>query len=186
MADYITVNMERITEHVSRETTGWRYVADEKVSALMTKTASWRDWRNYRLAFGAQASLEGALRQLKWARPILVGGYDPTMQEFFADVSLRDGESYYLLISRLDFGLRNLENRNGYSAKFEAYYMYRLRDLYPLKPAKDEHAMKDAPPRVPPGDSAFKKRMSDDSAQRPGSGGTGGMQALLHRMTALG
>jgi len=181
----IYVNMERITEHAVQETTGWTYVADEKISALMTKTPSWWNWRQYRLAYGAQARMFGALRQLKWARPILEGGYDPTMKEFFADVSLRDGESYYLLISRLDLNLRNLNLRTGYYVKFEQDHMYRLRALYPHKPPQNEHAMKDAPERVPPDDSAFKKRISDDSAQRPREGGTGGMQALLQRMTAL-
>ena len=104
MADNIFVNMERITEDVVVETTGWLYVPDEKVSTLMTKTPSWWNWRSYRLAYGAQARMWGALRQLRWARPILKNGngYDPTVKELFQDVILRDGESYYLLISRLD------------------------------------------------------------------------------------
>ena len=192
MADNIFVNMERITEDVVVETTGWLYVPDEKVSTLMTKTPSWWNWKSYRLAYGAQARMWGALRQLRWARPILKNGngYDPTVQELFHDVILRDGESYYLLISKLDVALKSLTNRpkagqHNYYAKFEEDQMYRLRDLYPLKPPQNEHAMKDAPERVSPDDSAFNKRIADDSAQRPGEGGAGGMAALLQRMTAL-
>jgi len=192
MDDNIFVNMERITENIVVETTGWLYVPEEKVSVLMTKTPSWWNWRSYRLAYGAQARMMGALRQLRWAPEILKNGngYDPTMEELFRDVILRDGESYYLLISRLHVAMKSLTNRHtpgqhNYYAKWEEDQMYRLRDLYPLKPPQNEHAMKDAPERVSPDDSAFKKRIAYDSAQRPEEDGAGGMAALLQRMTAL-
>jgi hypothetical protein len=196
MDDNIFVNMERITENIVVETTGWLYVPEEKVSVLMTKTPSWWNWRSYRLAYGAQARMMGALRQLRWAPEILKNGngYDPTMKELFRDVILRDGESYYLLISRLHVAMKSLTNRHkpgqhNYYASREEDQMYRLRDLYPLKPPQNEHAMKDAPERVPPDDRpddrAFRKRIAKDSAQQSGEGGAGGMAALLQRMTAL-
>jgi hypothetical protein len=145
MTDRIYVNMERITVNGISETTGWPYAVGENVSALLDKPGTWFFWREYRLAYGVQGRGRAPPTQLQWTRKIS-REYDPTMQEFFTGVSLGEGETYYLLISKLDPGLRNL-NRSYWHEKEE---MWRLRALYPLKPAGNEHAMKDVKPRVVP------------------------------------
>ena len=150
MDDDVFVNMERHTVNGIPETTCSLYTAEEKLSALMENTPTWWDWRNHRLAYGAQRRRDEPT-QLKWAPRRIGGAYEPSLGEFFKDVTLGEGEDYYLLITKLDVGLRDLHNRlNEYSSPWEKDLMWRFRALYPLKPAGNEHAMKGVKPRVAP------------------------------------
>jgi hypothetical protein len=150
MDDDVFVNMERHSVNGISETTCSLYTAEEKLSALMENTPTWWDWRNHRLAYGAQRRRDEPT-QLKWAPRPIGGAYEPSLGEFFKDVTLGEGESYYLLITQIDVGLRDLHNRlNEYSSHWEKDLMWRFRALYPLKPAGNEHAMKGVKPRVAP------------------------------------
>jgi hypothetical protein len=146
----VYVNMERHTVNALVETTGWPYVWQEKLSALMDKTGTWWDWRNHRLAYGAQRRGDDPT-QLKWAPRPIGGAYEPSLGEFFKDVTLCEGEDYYLLITKIDGGLRDLHNRlNRHTSPWEKELLWKFRALYPLKPAGNEHAMKGVKPRVAP------------------------------------
>jgi hypothetical protein len=206
----VYVNMERDTVNAIVETTGWPYTAEEKLSALMNKTPSWWDWGNYRLAYGAQRNRDDPT-QLKWAPRPIGGAYEPSLGEFFKDVTLGEGEDYYLLITKIDVGLRDLHNRLHEDSSFhEKELMWRLRALYPVKPVGNEHAMKGVKPRVardgeggasdaPDTEGwasrrraadteggASRRRAADTEGGASRKRGTGKMDALLEQLKFIG
>ena len=124
MSAHVDVNMWRVTPEGDVETTGWAYDPEETVFALMNKTKSWWDWRNYRLAYGA-GRLFSSPRLVQWAQISIADYTTMTMREFFADVTLADGEGYFLMISKLVDGLSHTQNRTRSA----------LRALYPLEAA---------------------------------------------------
>ena len=95
----VHVNMEKVEKNGMISTTGWWYVAEQKVSELLTKT--WYGWENYRLTFGVQKGLNASTR-LKWFTPKLSIEYDPSLKEWFETKFFNEGENYFLLISILN------------------------------------------------------------------------------------
>jgi hypothetical protein len=128
MSEQIDVNMWRVTANGDVETTGWPYRPGETVFELMSKTASWHDWRNYRLAYGAQGGqLFSPPRQVQWASISIEDNPTTTMQALFSGVQLDVGESYFLMISRLVDGGTSRQNE-------------RKRDLSALYPLETHNA----------------------------------------------
>jgi hypothetical protein len=122
--------MEKVTgiAHISQ--TEWNYDPTEKVSELLQKTAGFLDWRNYRLAYGVQVDIRDFPLKLKWATPLSVQ-YDPSCEQLFNGIHLDQGQNYFLLISRLAAGLRDLSIRNHPdSVSNFQYCLSRYWDLY--------------------------------------------------------
>ena len=100
------VVMWRVEESGNVESTGWEYRADETVYALMEKTASWWDWRNYKLAYGKTRRLFSAPTQVQWASEMSEEDLKGmTMGVLFAGVEKEDDERYFLMISNLKEGV---------------------------------------------------------------------------------
>jgi hypothetical protein len=133
MADLVQVNMWRVTAEGDVESTGWPYDPEETLFALFNKTDSWWDWKNYRLAYGA-GRLFSPPRLPQWAHLSIAENPTITMRQFFADVTLADGEGYFLMISRLgdDGTPRQTQLRSE------------LRVLYPLEEANAHVHAQDA------------------------------------------
>ena len=70
-------------------------------------TEWFQEWRTYRVAYGVQKKWNNPTR-LQWAEQITLD-YDPTIEELFRDITLEEGECYFLLISKLDVNNRNIE-----------------------------------------------------------------------------
>jgi hypothetical protein len=124
------IRMEKVTgiAHISQ--TEWNYDPTEKVSELLTKTSGFHDWRNYRLAYGVQVEIRDFPLKLKWATPLSVQ-YDPSCEQLFNGIHLDQGQNYFLLISRLAAGLRDLSIRNHPdSVSNFQYCLSRYWDLY--------------------------------------------------------
>ena len=134
MPERVQVNMWRVTEEGDTESTGWAYDPEETVFALMKKTVSWWDWKNYRLAYGAQSRLFSQPRLVQWAQISIEDNPTINMRDFFADVTLADGESYFLMISRLGDGHSNRQNQ----------MRRELSVLYPLEETKTNVHAQDA------------------------------------------
>ena len=124
MSARVHVNMWRVESDGDLETTGWSYEPEETVFALIKKTVSWWDWKNYRLAYGA-GRLFSSPRLVQWAQISIADHTPMTMKQFFADVTLADGEGYFLMISKLGGGLSHTQTRTRSA----------LRALYPLEAA---------------------------------------------------
>jgi hypothetical protein len=122
------VNMWRVMANGDVESTGWTYRPDETVCVLMEKTASWRDWRQYKLAYGASRRLFCAPTRVQWADTVSIEQIETmSMRDWFAGVALEDGESRFLMISKL--GDDGTERQNE-----------RRRDLCALYPLEADHA----------------------------------------------
>ena len=118
--------------------TGCCYTMGDKVSSILNWM--WGDgsmpnngWRAYRLAYGVQKSIRSP-RQLRWVD--ISPPQDPTMQELFKDISFKEGEVYYLVISLLDVNNRYIE---GYETQIESAVFW-LQGLYM------HHAVRQAAP----------------------------------------
>jgi hypothetical protein len=126
------VIMWRILENGMKETTGWPCTTTETVYSLMNRTPSWRDWRNYRLAYGASRKTDSPPTRLQWVdEGTLALIATVTIQSLFAGV-VREGEEPFLLISKLgddgtDEGTRRQNERRS-----------ELRALYPF-PATEKY-----------------------------------------------
>jgi len=105
------VNMEYISQYGIITATAWQYDPSVKISALLQKTFPRWNSPDCRLAYGVQSKERGPLRELKWATPLSLE-YDPNSQEFFKDIHLTFGESYFLLSSHLALGLKNIAIRD--------------------------------------------------------------------------
>ncbi len=102
MSIHEEVVMWRVEENGDVESTGWMYRADESVYALMEKTASWWNWRTYKLAYGKTRRLFSAPTQVQWAREMSEEDLKGmTMGDLFAGVEKEDDERYFLMISKL-------------------------------------------------------------------------------------
>ena len=121
----MALNMEKISAHGLHTATGWGSVdPTEKVSAIYDRTVWWGGWRAYRHAYGIQKGRK-KLIGLKWT-PAFTPEYDPTVQELFKDITLKEGESYFSLFSKLDVKLR-------YDARYSRdieWAVHRFQDLY--------------------------------------------------------
>ena len=119
------LHMEKISAHALHTTTGWGSVdPTEKVSAIYDRTVWWGGWRAYRHAYGIQKGRDKPIG-LKWT-PAFTPEYDPTVQELFKDITLKEGESYFSLFSKLDVKLR-------YDARYSRdieWAVHRFQDLY--------------------------------------------------------
>ena len=95
------VNMERLTADGILAVTGWGGVSPtEKVSALFDRTGFFHDWRTYTVAYGRQRGWDKPTELYR--APPITGQNNYTMQELFANITLEEGESYFLLISKFD------------------------------------------------------------------------------------
>ena len=141
------VNMERVDPFGILANTGWNNVSvTQKVSVLCDKTGGWSAWRNYRLAYGVQIKdgiTDRKPTKLKWVGKTIPTEYDPTIEELFKDITLKNGESYYLLFSRLDVKNRFQE---AYRILVEAA-LYRFQDLYMHMPVREDARVDDDPVR---------------------------------------
>jgi hypothetical protein len=101
------VVMWRVEENGDVESTGWVYRADETVYELIEKTASWWDWKNYKLAYGkTRRRLFSAPTKVQWAREMSEEDLKGmTMGVLFAGVEKEDDEWYFLMISKLKEGV---------------------------------------------------------------------------------
>jgi hypothetical protein len=100
------VVMWRVEENGDVESTGWVNRADETVYALMEKTASWWDWKNYKLAYGKTRRLFSAPTKVQWAREMSESDLkDTKMGDLFAGVEKENNEMYFLMISKLKEGV---------------------------------------------------------------------------------
>ena len=97
----VYVNMEKVGMEGVITNTGWPYVPDQTVAELLTKTWGVR-WSTYRLAYGVQNGILAAPTELEWVTPALSANYNPSLKDLFRGKSLKEGENYYLLISRLE------------------------------------------------------------------------------------
>ena len=141
------VNMERVDAFGILANTGWNNVSvTQKVSVLCDKTGGWSAWRNYRLAYGVHSKdgiTDRKPTKLKWVGKTIPTEYDPTIEELFKDITLKNGESYYLLFSRLDVKNRFQE---AYRILVEAA-LYRFQDLYMHMPVREDARADDDPMR---------------------------------------
>jgi hypothetical protein len=72
----------------------------------MEKTASWWDWKNYKLAYGKTRRQFSAPTQVEWASEMSEDDLkDMTMGVLFARVQKEEDESYFLMISKLEEGV---------------------------------------------------------------------------------
>ncbi len=121
------VNTEKIGRTGVITSTGCRYSMRDKVSSILNRM--WGDgsrpngWKTYRLAYGVQ-KLTGKPTRLK--RVDLSPPYDPTMEELFNNISLKEGDRYYLVISILDVNNRYDKNYK----KDVKGVVYWLQELY--------------------------------------------------------
>ena len=132
------VNMERVDPFGILANTGWNNVSvTQKVSVLCDNTGGWRHWRTYRLAYGVQIENRKPTK-LKWVAKQITAKYDPTIEELFEGITLENGESYYLLISKLDVNNR-LQDQAEDKERVETA-LIRFQDLYmhmPVRGASD-------------------------------------------------
>ena len=137
MADANTVSVKRQTllvktEKVGRKgdirhTSGW-YHAGQKVSAILDEQWGPGQWGPDQLGYGVMRydrRLPPA--KLQWAVQINKPWNDPTMQELFASVPLKEHECYYLVISKLDLKIQLREADDREEVEESVYW---LRDLY--------------------------------------------------------
>jgi hypothetical protein len=129
--------IEKVSQYANIRQQLWTYNPTEKVSELMQRM--YPDWRNYRLAYGVYTSKIDKPLQLKWATPLSTQ-YDPSCGQLFSGIHLAQGQAYYLLISQLAAGLRDLSIRDhpDSSSNFQSC-LSRYGDLYkppaPTRPA---------------------------------------------------
>ena len=125
-----SVNMEKLNAWGLQTRTGWGHInPTEKVSHLFDRSGGWGDWRHYRLAYGVQKGRANPT-QLKWALEF-TPEYDPTIKELFRGITLKEGECYFTLSSRLDVKNRDVEACKRYVEDA----LYRFQDLYMHMPA---------------------------------------------------
>jgi hypothetical protein len=120
--------------------TGYDSVAvAEKVSALLDRTNGFLGCRTGRLAYGVQEHRKPPT-QLQWADKPLSAEYDPSIQELFAGVSLKHGDEYYLLVSKLDVKISHQPvvqyTDEWYRQERIKEMVYRFRELYVSKATK--------------------------------------------------
>ncbi len=118
-----TVGLKGAITHKS----GW-YHAGQKVSAILDAQWGPGQWGPDQLGYGVMRydrRLPPA--KLQWAVQINKPWNDPTMQELFTSVPLKEGECYYLVISKLDVKTQWIDADD--KAEVE-HCVYWLRDLY--------------------------------------------------------
>lgn len=97
-----SVDSEGVIKYIAKP-----YDGDKRVEALLTETwgaDTWNGWQSngYRLGYGVLYSAISDPRMLQWVEPVLSNEYNPTFHELFQNITLRQGEAYYLLISKLN------------------------------------------------------------------------------------
>jgi hypothetical protein len=107
------------------------------------------EWAEYRLAYGvfvlkhnSVGDSHSKLFALQWVdRRLSPPEYDPSLRELFEHTPVRQGQRYFLLMSRLEEGLRTLMRRDhpGNSPSF-VHCLERYAPLYasfraPVQPA---------------------------------------------------
>ena len=115
-----------------------------KISVVYDMAIGWSGWRTYRHAIGVSKNM-GKPSGLRWT-PAFSEEYDPTIQELFQGIILKEDEDYFSLISRLDVNLRH----NTGNTRDIAAAVYRYQDLY-------MHL-----PRIPPSEGAAVTEQHDD------------------------
>ena len=130
VSETYSMNMEKLNAWGLQTRTGWGHInPTEKVSHLFDRSDWWGGWRHYRLAYGVQKG-RAKPTQLKWADEF-TPEYDPTIKELFRGITLKEGECYFTLISRLDVNNRHVEACKRYVEEA----LYRFQDLYMHMPA---------------------------------------------------
>ena len=105
----------------------WTYTPTQKVSELLQTT--FPEWRHYRLAYGVGVERH-IPPKLKWATPLSLQ-YDPSSEQLFKGIYLDQEQNYYLLISQLAEGIRDLSIRNHpHNASNIESCLWRYWDLY--------------------------------------------------------
>jgi len=151
------INMERVSRYAVITHTGWPYVPTEKVSALLYKTG----WFTYKLAIGVQRGMFETPLQLRWTRQLKPGEYDPSLGELFDGITLESGQVYFLMVSNLHEGLKDVGIRDQHRRYFDEA-LWRYRQLYmpgsapacPTGPSLIEYINQPSktPPETPPDD----------------------------------
>ena len=136
------VIMWKINEDGRKETTGWTCRMGETVCSLMERTPSWRDWRNYRLAYGASRKTDDPPTRVQWVDEATMEHIETaTIQAFFPGVAWNEGEQLFLLISKLGDEGTAIQNAGDYSdeaRRIQSTTRIQLRALYPL-PAPERY-----------------------------------------------
>lgn len=130
------VIMWRIDEDGRKETTGWTCRTGETVCALMQRTPSWKNWRNFRLAYGASRRTDDPPTRVQWVDEATMEHIETaTIQAFFPGVAWNEGEQLFLLISKLGDEGTAIQNVGDYSdeaRRIQSTTRIQLRALYPL------------------------------------------------------
>ena len=137
MTDSNTLSVKRQALWVKTEMVGLNggithrkiiYHAGQKVSVILDAQWGTGEWKPDQLGYGVMRDdRRVAPAKLQWAVQINKPWNDPTMQELFASVPLKEHECYYLVISKLDLKtqLREADDREEVEES-----VYWLRDLY--------------------------------------------------------
>jgi len=99
----LSVQMDLVNQYGLIHRTGSYFAMEDRVSDVIN--AAWRPtlWYPSEVGYGAQR-LNWTVRPrgLRWADSENAAWSEPTMQDMFGDVSLADGETYYLVVSQLN------------------------------------------------------------------------------------
>ncbi len=136
------VIMWRINEDGRKETTGWTCRTGETVCSLMERTPSWKNWRNFRLAYGASRRTDDPPTRVQWVDEATMEHIETaTIQAFFPGVAWKEGEQLFLLISKLGdegIAIQNVGDYSDEARRIQNATKIQLRALYPL-PAPERY-----------------------------------------------